>query len=140
MTKERGPADKIRKAESSDLEGIAKLLRTAGLYRRDDLIPRLEHMLGSTSGLCFVAERQGKVIGTILGNYNGFHVFLSHVAVDESASGRGIGGKLHQAFVEKATALGAMGIIADSWLTATGFFYKHSYRIPGAVFLIKDLI
>ncbi|AFM24978.1 GNAT family N-acetyltransferase [Desulfomonile tiedjei] len=139
MAEEQGSECKIRKAESRDLEGIAELLTVAGLCRREGLIPRLEYMLRNSPGLCLVAERHDKVIGTILGSYNGFHVLLSHVASDNSGSRAGIGGKLHHAFAQQASALGAVGIIADSWLTAAGFFYKLGYRIPGAVFLIKDL-
>jgi hypothetical protein len=39
----------------------------------------------------------------------------------------------------KAATAGAKGLIADSRLSSVGFFQKLGFRLPGAVFLIKDI-
>lgn len=44
---------------------------------------------------------------------------------------------VHAALVARAEALGALGIIADAWLTSTGFFYRMGYRMPGVVFMLR---
>ena len=45
---------------------------------------------------------------------------------------------LHESLAERARQLGAVAIITDSWLTATGYYYKLGYRVPGAVFPIRS--
>jgi predicted N-acetyltransferase YhbS len=79
------------------------------------------------------------VVGAALASFNGFHVFLSHVAVAPSHRRQGVGTALHSALVERGRSLGAAGVIVDSRLTSTPFFQRLGYRLPGAVFLIRDV-
>ena len=78
----------------------------------------------------------GEVVGVILAVYNGFHVFLSHLAVIPGLQRQGVARRLHDELTEAARRLGAMGVITDSRLTTTGFFYQLGYRTPGSVFLL----
>jgi predicted N-acetyltransferase YhbS len=75
----------------------------------------------------------------LLASYNGFHVFLSHLAVAPSERRRGVGARLHEELVRLAARDGARGVIADAQLSAVGFFERVGYRTPGAVFLIRDV-
>jgi GNAT superfamily N-acetyltransferase len=74
-----------------------------------------------------------------LATFNGFHIFLSHIAVHEKYQGLSIARQLHDELMTHALRLGAKGIIVHSWLRTTGFYYKLGYGIPGAVFLINRL-
>jgi N-acetylglutamate synthase len=45
-------------------------------------------------GLCFVAEEEGKIVGTLFCGQDGRRGYIHHTAVDESYQQRGIGQKL----------------------------------------------
>jgi GNAT superfamily N-acetyltransferase len=75
----------------------------------------------------------------LLATFNGWHVFTSHLVVAPSARGEGIGKLLIRALLQQAATAGAKGLIADSRLSSVGFFQKLDFRLPGAVFLIKDI-
>lgn len=128
----------VRGAQIADAGDLARIFVGAGLCTTEGLEPRLRRSLSASPETCFVAERDANVIGGVIATFNGFHVFLSHIGVDSTHRGRGTGGMLHAAVASAAHQLGALGIIADSRLSAVPFFYELGYRIPGAVFLIRD--
>ncbi len=80
--------------------------------------------------------RAAEVVGVVLAVYNGFHVFLSHLAVVPGLQRQGVARHLHDQLSEAARRVGAIGVITDSRLTTTGFFYQLGYRTPGVVFLL----
>ena len=129
----------IRRAELGDVDAIVEILAETELVKDPTIKARVEALLGTSSGTCFVAEAGSTLAGALLATFNGFHVFLSHVAVRKVHRSSGLGGELHQALVARAKEVGAIGIIADAWLTAVAFYCALGYRLPGAVFLIKDL-
>lgn len=82
-----------------------------------------------------VAEDGGVVLGTISvvtpdedsrGELAGFFVA-------PSAQGRGLGGLLLSAAVERARAMGATSLHCDSSLTAEQFYLRHGWRVLGRV-------
>jgi predicted N-acetyltransferase YhbS len=129
----------VRAAQANDAAGIAELLVAEELSKLNDLKPRIDLGLSRSPDTCFVAVENGELIGVILASFNGFHLFVSHFAVARSHQRSGVGAELHQHLVERGRALGALGLITDSWLTSTGFYYRLGYRLPGAVFLIRDI-
>jgi GNAT superfamily N-acetyltransferase len=129
----------VRRLADPDLAPVADLLVGAGLCDRAGLDGRLAGLVASPSGRGLVAEEDGRLVGALLASYNGFHVFLSHIAVAPSHRRRGVGARLHAELAGLARADGARGLIADSRLSAVGFFETLGYRIPGAVFLIRDI-
>lgn len=129
----------IRNAEQSDSDGIAGILRDAGVVQSADAQSRVEFCISHSPDTCLIAELDGNLSGALLSTFNGFHVFLSHIVVCKDARRAGLATALHCELVMRARAVHAIGIIADSWLTATPLFYRLGYRIPGAVFMINDL-
>lgn len=123
----------------ADTEAAATILADAGLCPRQDAADRIRFCVNLPNQCCLVAENAGEVIGVVLATYNGFHFFLSHIAVVESQRRRGVGTTLHVDLLERATNRGARGIIADAWTSAEGFFRKLGYRMPAAVFMIRDV-
>jgi GNAT superfamily N-acetyltransferase len=84
--------------------------------------------------------QQGRLhAGAALAFFNGFHLFLSHIAVVAEHQRTGAGKMLHESLIDRPRQLGATGIIADSRPTATGFIHQLGYRLPGAVFLIRGV-
>ena len=128
-----------RSATKADLDGIIEVLISTGICKPDGLRERVSDVIERSPHTCFVTEERGNITGALLATFNGFHLFLSHLAVANEHQGLGVGTSLHARLVERAIELGATGIITDSWLTRAGFYYQLGYRIPGAVFLIKDI-
>jgi N-acetylglutamate synthase-like GNAT family acetyltransferase len=129
----------IRQAAPADVKRIAKVFVTEGLCRPEGLEAKIGRSLECSAETCLVIFDRAECIGAALSVFNGFHVFLSHIAIDSTRRGTGVGKMLHDTLVDRAHQLGAAGIIADSRLTATGFFYNLGYRVPGAIFLIRDV-
>lgn len=129
----------IRPMVAADLGDVAALIRSRGLAKGRDLRQRLSVLAGSETADCFVAETADGLIGAVLSSFNGFHVFVSHIAVAEELERHGVGADLLEAVVERATERRAVGLIVDSRLTSTTFFFRHGFRLPGAVLMIRDL-
>lgn len=129
----------IRQATPGDVPAIASLLRARKLARGSDLRARLKQLIASDMADCFVAEEGGKVIGAVLSTFNGFNVFVSHIAVEDAVERKGVGSALLEAVITRAGERKATGLVVDSRLTSTTFFFRHGFRLPGAVLMIRDL-
>jgi N-acetylglutamate synthase-like GNAT family acetyltransferase len=129
----------VRQAVSTDIEQIANVFVAVGLCKPEGLESKINRSLDRSPETCLVILDNEDCIGAALSFFNGFHIFLSHIAVVAERQDAGAGKLLHDILVDRARQLGAAGIIADSWLTAAGFFYSLGYRLPGAVFLIRGL-
>jgi N-acetylglutamate synthase-like GNAT family acetyltransferase len=129
----------IRTAASGDVAAIARLMRARNLAKGGDLPQRLKQLVVSEMADCFVAEEGGAVIGAVLSVFNGFTVFVSHIAVEETTERKGVGSALLQAVVARAKERKATSLIVDSRLTSTTFFFRHGFSLPGAVLMIRDL-
>jgi predicted N-acetyltransferase YhbS len=128
----------IRPMQKGDVAAAGQILTSTRLCEREGLAERLVTLCQQPQSFSLVAERAGEVVGVVLAVYNGFHVFLSHLAVVPGVQRQGVAKRLHDELTENARRLGAMGVITDSRLTTTGFFYQLGYRTPGAVFLINS--
>ena len=129
----------IRTATGDDVAAIAALMKARKLAKGGDLRQRLKQLVASDMADCFVAEEGGTVIGAVLSAFNGFNVFVSHIAVDETVERKGVGSALLDAVVTRAMERKATGLVVDSRLTSTTFFFRHGFRLPGAVLMIRDL-
>jgi ribosomal protein S18 acetylase RimI-like enzyme len=129
----------VSQVTNDDLVAIGRLLVAEGICKAEGLTSKMARSVAASPETCVIARRDGVVVGAVLAVFKGFHVFLSHIVVSTAGQRRGIGKKLHDELVTRAAKLGAVGIITDSWLTATGLYYSLGYRLPGAVFLVRDV-
>jgi GNAT superfamily N-acetyltransferase len=129
----------VRQAAPADIERIAQVFVAVDLCKPEGLEPKIRQCIDRCPETCLVVLDGDDCIGAALSVFNGFHVFLSHIAVVAERQRTGAGKLLHEALVERARQLGAAGIITDSWLTSTGFYYHLGYHVPGAIFLIRSL-
>jgi len=100
----------IRKMTIADYNGVYHLwFDTHGMGMRslDDSEAGIARFLAHNPETCFVADRDGKIIGVILCGHDGRRGYIYHTAVCESDRGQGFG----KALVHAATqALLAQGI------------------------------
>ena len=129
----------IRRATDNDVAAIAALMKARKLAKGGDLRARLKQLVGSTMSDCFVAEERGSITGAVLAVFNGFTVFVSHIAVDAVIERKGVGSALLEAVVAHAKGRKATSLIVDSRLTSTTFFFRHGFSLPGAVLMIRDV-
>jgi N-acetylglutamate synthase-like GNAT family acetyltransferase len=129
----------IRSATAADVAAIAALMKARKLAKGGDLKQRLKQLVGSGMADCFVAEEGGAVVGAVLSVFNGFTVFVSHIAVEDRIERKGVGSALLEAVVTRAKERKATSLIVDSRLTSTTFFFRHGFSLPGAVLMIRDL-
>ena len=100
----------IRKMTTGDYERVYALwLRTPGmgLNNVDDSKEGIEKYLMRNPNTCFVAEKDGDIIGVILSGHDGRRGYIHHTAVDRENCRQGIGTALVNA---AAAALKREGI------------------------------
>lgn len=127
----------IRSLVRADLPALSALL-AAGQFG-DDAVRRLCDGYQHIHQFSLVAMSEAEIKGALLATFNGWHVFASHLAVIPSARRQGIARQLVETLSDRAREAGAKAIIADARLSAVGLFNALGFRVPGAVFLIRDL-
>lgn len=127
----------IRSPERADLPALSALL--AAEQFGDDAARRLCGGYQHIRQFSLIAMSEARLKGALLATFNGWHVFASHLVVIPSARRQGIASELVNALSDRARAAGAKAIIADARLSAVGFCHALGFRVPGAVFLIRDL-
>lgn len=127
----------VRPMMQSDLRQVETIFASYDMLRGKRLKDVFDAVSDSPCAIHLVGEMDGEVVGALLAQFNGVHVFLSHMAVARHVHGRGIGTRMHRDLERRAKKLGAQGIIADARMSAVGFYERLDYKIPGAVFLIR---
>lgn len=81
-----------RKMQLGDYEAAVALWRQAeGVKLRDaDSREGVEKYLRRNAGLSFVAESDGKLVGTIMAGHDGKRGYIQHLAVEESCRRTGV--------------------------------------------------
>jgi predicted N-acetyltransferase YhbS len=127
----------VRPLEEPDLPAVAALLAAEGFGH--DAFQRLSQALTKLRTFSLVAISDTQIEGVLLASFNGWHVFASHLVVAPGARRRGIGRRLVETLAHNAGSAGAKGIITDARLSGVAFFSELEFRLPGVVFLVRDL-
>lgn len=100
----------IRKMKIEDYEAVYQLwlsCKGMGLNSVDDSRDGIERFLHRNPDTCFIAERDGKIVGVILGGSDGRRGYIHHTAVSPDQRRQGIASKLVDAVM---TAFKNIGI------------------------------
>jgi GNAT superfamily N-acetyltransferase len=95
----------VRQAELGDVERIIDVLVAEDLCMLDGLEAKVARSLDCSPTTCLVALDGDECVGAALAVFNGFHVFLSHIAVLTTHQRTGAGTMLHEALVDRAREL-----------------------------------
>ena len=88
---------KIRKMKIEDYETVYQLwlsCKGMGLNTVDDSRDGIERFLNRNPDTCFVAERDGKIVGVIMAGSDGRRGYIYHTAVSPDQRRQGIASKL----------------------------------------------
>ena len=87
----------IRKMKIEDYEAVYQLwlsCKGMGLNTVDDSRDGIEKFLNRNPDTCFVAERDGKIVGVIMAGSDGRRGYIYHTAVSSDQRRQGIASKL----------------------------------------------
>lgn len=86
----------IRNAGKEDFDEIYALWKKAGLTISDAKREHVEYdsILSQNPQYCLVAEDNGRILGSILGSFNGRTAWIYHLAVDPTERHKGVGSQL----------------------------------------------
>lgn len=93
-----------------------------------DSLDRLKLFLEKNPGLSFVTEENGKIIGTVLGSFDGRRGYIQKLVVDKNLRGKGIGKKLIDLAMQKLLALGALYIPISCDTKNLPFYEKTGFK------------
>ncbi|TYP70056.1 ribosomal protein S18 acetylase RimI-like enzyme [Paenibacillus methanolicus] len=87
---------RLRAMEEDDYDAMIELwrgvdgLELSGADSREGIAK----YLARNPGMSFVAEAEGRIVGTVLGGHDGRRGFINHLAVDPACRGQRIGAEL----------------------------------------------
>lgn len=93
-----------------------------------DCLERFQLFLEKNPELCFLAEKDGKIAGTVLGSYDGRRGYIQKLVVDKALYKQGIGKKLLDMAVKKLRSIGATYIPISCEIGNVLFFEKAGFQ------------
>ena len=133
----------IRKCKQDDKEQLAKLLKE--VFPNDPPHNEPNKVLDEklkVDDLIFVAEKRGKLIGTVMAGYDGHRGWLYSVAVSKSCRRRGVGKALVEHTISALQNMGCIKVNLQIRSTNTeviGFYTSMGFRMEERVSMGKKL-
>jgi len=128
---------RIRECRPEDCAAVLSLWRQAeAIPSQTDTLEELQRLVADNSGLFLVAEHRGRLVGTVIGGWDGWRGNVYRLAVLPDVRRRGIARSLVAEVERRLRAKGARRITAlvvKSEEQATAFWqatgYQHDRRI-----------
>jgi len=120
----------IRDFESKDADAIVEILKMNNQYGFPEVDgPEAMRRVKACSAAVFlVYEMQGKVIGSIRGNYDGSRAIIHELSVHPDYQRRGLGTALVKEIVKRFQQRGAPTVSATIIEESLGFWQKVGFR------------
>jgi ribosomal protein S18 acetylase RimI-like enzyme len=138
----------IRRFDASDTDAVVALWQQAFPEYRDATRPQrnphlsISNKLATQPELFFVAVLDERIVGTVMGGYDGHRGWMYSLAVDESLRRHGIGTRLVAHVEQVLTGLGCPKLNLQILSTKTelqAFYEALGYRADPVVSLGKRL-
>lgn len=131
----------IRQFTLDDYATVIDLWLRAGIsLSRTDSIEGITHKLERDAELFLVAEEAGRIIGAVMGCYDGYRGWVKHLAVDPEFQGAQVGKELMAELERRFRQVGCEKInlhIAKGNEKVQGFYQKLGYRPLELTFMEK---
>ena len=138
-TKTSNESRVVRLKNDTDLVPSGQILVDQGLCSGEGLGERLSATLEMPNADYLVAEKAGAVVGVTLSVFDGFSCFVSYMVVAPGAERQQIRRQMIDELVRRTRLRNGKNIIVASRPSAAGFYYEMEFRMPGAVFLVRDV-
>lgn len=125
----------VRKMTIDDYNDIYRLWLSTpgmGLNTADDSKEGIEKYLRQNPNTCFVAEKEGEIIGVIMSGHDGRRGYIHHTAVKETERGYGVGSALleHAMNALKAEGIHKVALVVFSKNEIGNHFWeKHGFTV-----------
>jgi ribosomal protein S18 acetylase RimI-like enzyme len=131
------PTCRIRECRQEDCPAVLDLWRQAGaIPSRTDTLEELQRLVGEDNGLFLVAEEAGRVVGTIVGGWDGWRGNMYRLAVLPEFRRGGVARSLVSEVERRLRAKGASrvtALVVKSEEEAMAFWpaagYEHDQRM-----------
>jgi ribosomal protein S18 acetylase RimI-like enzyme len=142
------PTLSIRRFDARDTDAVVALWQQAFPEYRDATRPQrnphlsIANKLATQPELFFVAVLDERIVGTVMGGYDGHRGWMYSLAVDEALRRHGIGTRLVAHVEEVLTSLGCPKLnlqILSAKTELRGFYEALGYRADAVVSLGKRL-
>lgn len=124
--------DRVCEMTVEDFEEVASVWEEAELWPHvGEDRAWFEKALARNPGCAFVWRQEGKVVGTVIGAWDGLRGWIYHLAVLKAHRKRGIGGALLAAAEERLWAVGARQInlmVYEENGFAESFYLRRVYE------------
>ena len=134
---------RIRPYVPADYAKVRRLWKEAGLHESpSDRREELERERRRDPDLFLVAERAGRLVGAVLGRFDGRRGWVNHLAVTESSRRLGIGRKLMADLEQRLRAKGCPKVnlqVEPTNEAACGFYERLGYRRRELIFMERWL-
>ncbi len=124
----------IREMIIQDYEAVCQLwesTKTIELTKSDELI-EIKRMLERNPNTCLVGEEGGRIIGVVLGGFDGRRGFVHHLAIHPEIQRKGYGIRLVHELERRFIEMGVVKVhlfVNTNNLQAVGFYEKVGYKL-----------
>lgn len=133
----------VREFHPSDYSQLVNLWKEVGLeISRSDTPVGLRRKLERDADLFLVAEEDGRIIGAIMGCFDGRRGWINHLAVAHDKQGSGLGSELMNRVEDGLKAKGCEKVnllIEPSNAGVQGFYERLGYTVDELIFMEKWL-
>jgi ribosomal protein S18 acetylase RimI-like enzyme len=121
----------IRTAAPADIDALLALWQVAAENdaRPVDTREAVETLIARDPEACLVADRAGRVVGTVIAGWDGWRAHLYRLAVHPDVRRKGVGAALLDAAAQRLAGLGATRI--DAMVLDHNELGQHVWRASG---------
>lgn len=120
--------EQIRTIKLSDYQSLIEFWKMHYFVNEMDGYDRFRLFLKKNPNLSILIEDNGKIVGTVLGSFDGRRGYIQKLVVNKSYRKKGLGKKLIDTVVKKLEALGALYIPISCEIGNTPFFGKSGFK------------
>ena len=117
-----------RQIKLSDYENLVSFWKENYFVNEVDDLDRFKLFLEKNPGLSLLAEDDGKIIGTVLGSFDGRRGYIQKLVVEKNYRKKGIGELLINKIIEKLRKVGVLYIPISVEEERISFYEKCGFK------------
>jgi len=105
---------------------------------RSDTLPEIQKKMSRDPDLFLIAESDGRVIGSVIGGFDGRRGLIYHLAVSAAFRGRGIGSRLMEELESRLRAKGCLKcylLVTDDNFEAEEYYRRRGWQHMDSIHL-----